>query len=161
MSDDSIPSEQGAEGTLKHLLTDEYRLAQAAHLDLIITPLWDQGVLAEYRAWASLQDIHARLRVLHEDLMPEVRAAGNLNPVVRGDNFFDTYVGLVLAMARAGDPRPFVPVDLWPYVPPLHRYTREARMGLQAIVNLARERVGLFTERKLLLNRHYALPIHE
>jgi hypothetical protein len=30
-------------------------------------------------------------------------------------------------------------------------------MGLQAIVNLARERVGLFTERKLLLNRHYAL----
>jgi hypothetical protein len=99
------------------------------------------------------------LRVLHEQLMAASLATGSLEPTVRGHNYFDEYTRLVLAIARAGDARPFIPVEFWPHVPPPYAYTVEAQTSLQAITNLARERVKLFTERKLLLNRHYALLV--
>jgi hypothetical protein len=144
------------EGGLGYLLTGHDVRVQDARLDVLIKQLHDSGVLARYRALTPFQDIHARLRGLHEQLIAAV-AAGNVEHVVRGGTSFDAYMTLVLAMARASDDRPFVPVDLWPHVPPPCPYTAEARMALQAILNLVRESIGLFTPGKLLLNCHYRL----
>jgi hypothetical protein len=153
MADDSIPSVPGG---LAHLLTANDRRMQAARLDVLIARLHASGVLARYRSLASVQDIHARMRGLHEQFIAAL-AAGDVDHVLRGPTYFDAYVGLVLAMARAGDPQPFIPVDLWPSVPPPYPYSAEARMALQAILNLLREPIGLFTPGKLLLNAHYRL----
>lgn len=122
---------------------DEERDAQDARLNPIIAELWKAGGITWWRNGPEFQALHQRWLTMF--------SADDLRVI-------PDYLNMVLAMATttAG---PFVPVDLWPSVPPPVKLSPEGRLAFQVITNTIREGAGVFTPGKLRRNKHYHLLI--
>jgi hypothetical protein len=123
--------------------TDKERAAQDSRLDPIIADLWKAGGIPWWRN-------QPELRAAHEEWLTRTMA-GDTSAMA-------DCLNMVLAMAIAAS-APFVPVDVWPSVPPPAKLDPKARLAFQVIANTIREGAGVFTPGKLRRNKHYALLV--
>ncbi len=122
---------------------DEERAAQDSRLDPIIADLWKAGGIPWWRAQPEIQ-------AAHEEWLTRTMAGD--------DGAMADYLNMVLAMAIAAS-APFVPVDIWPNIPPPAKLDPDARVAFQVIANTIREGAGVFTAGKVRRNKHYALLV--
>lgn len=123
--------------------SDKERATQDSRLDPIIAELWKAGGIPWWRN-------QPELRAAHEVWLTRTMAGD--------DGAMADYLNMVLAMAIAAS-TPFVPVDVWPDVPPPAKLDPKARLAFQVIANTIREGAGVFTPGKLRRNKHYALLV--
>jgi len=121
--------------------TSDERAAQDARLNPIIAELWKAGGITWWRNGPEFQAAHQRWLTMF--------SAADLRVI-------PDYLNMVLAMATTAA-GPFVPVDLWPSVPPPVKLSPEGRLAFQVITNTIREGAGVFTPGKLRRNKHYFL----
>ena len=123
--------------------TSDERAAQDARLNPIIAELWKAGGITWWRNGPEFQALHQRWL--------DMFRAADLRVI-------PDYLTMVLAMATTAA-GPFVPVDLWPSVPPPVTLSPEERLAFQVITNTIREGAGVFTAGKVRRNKHYALLV--
>ncbi len=123
--------------------TSDERAAQDARLNPIIAELWKAGGITWWRNGPEFQAAHQRWLTMFR--------AADLRVI-------PDYLNMVLAMATTAA-GPFVPVDLWPSVPPPVKLSPEGRLAFQVITNTIREGAGVFTPGKLRRNKHYYLLV--
>jgi len=123
--------------------TSDERAAQDARLHPIIAELWKAGGITWWRNGPEFQALHQRWLTMF--------SAADLRVI-------PDYLNMVVAIATTAA-GPFVPVDLWPSVPPPVKLSPEGRLAFQVITNTMREGAGVFTSGKVRRNKHYALLI--
>ncbi len=123
--------------------TSDERAAQDARLNPIIAELWKAGGITWWRNGPEFQAAHQRWLTMF--------SAADLRVI-------PDYLNMVLAMATTAA-GPFVPVDLWPSVPPPVKLSPEGHLAFQVITNTIREGAGVFTPGKLRRNKHYYLLV--
>ncbi len=143
--------------TITACLKSEVRADQDERLDTqVIKPVWGTKAFTALRENDFWHPLHQHLDQAKNDeaITMQRRRAGIDHihvPSMMGD-----YEQLVIALACAND-KPFIPVDVWPDKPKPVEMPPEAHRVFQAVIDILRREIHLFTPGKLRLNKHYAL----
>jgi hypothetical protein len=136
--------------------TDSEKAYQDARLQPHLDRGWSSGLFDRWRAQEAVVLVHDRLKALMQQVACAQTAAEQW---AAADRYVREYEQLVLAIASAGDRRRLLPVDLWPYKPPRYEHTDETSLTFPLFFNVLRDKLGLFTEDFLLVNRHYTIML--
>lgn len=127
------------------------RTAQDARLDPIIADLWAARGEFTVTWWRDSEPFRSVIHPLWLNMFAAARTTGDTTVL-------GAYLNAVLALATTAA-GPFVPVDLWPSMPPVYTLPRKGQFAFDVAANKMREGAHVFTPGKLRRNKHYFLLI--